>query len=746
MNSVHRSLRAGIGRSAAIVLAAALFSSISARAADTPSASFDAATKTFRLDGGNVTYAFGVNSRNELESVYWGSRLQPQDALPAAHSVEGPTAWEMPESETPQEFAGWGQGLQWEPALKVTFPDGNRDLVLHYVSHTLRPDGVDVLLRDIERDVRVMLHYRIDGATGILARSAEITNGTTAKITLEQAEAGTYVLPHGTGYMLHYLTGRWASEWHMQTRPVTQGATILESRMGSTSDSQNPWFAIGRDGDVNENLGSVWFGELGWSGSWRITVEQDSIQQVRVTGGYNPFDFGYVLAPGASLTTPIFYAGHTDGGYGAAARLLHRFQITQILPGKPLPRPRPVLYNSWEATEFNVTEAGQESLAEKAASIGIERFVMDDGWFGQRKNDHAGLGDWYVNKDKFPNGLKPLIDKVHSLGMDFGIWVEPEMVNPDSDLYRAHPDWVLHFNGRPRTEGRNQMVLNLAIPEVRAYVFHFLDELVSHNDVAFLKWDYNRPWTEPGWTQVAPEDQKKVYVEAVNNVYSILLELRAKHPRLEIESCSSGGGRVDLGVLRFTDEVWPSDNTDGFDRLAIQEGFSYAYTPQIMMAWVTDVPNNIDDRTTSLEYRFLVAMQGALAVGTNLNKWTPEQFATAKQMIATYKTFRETIEHGSLYHLASSFNNSAYSAESTVSMDRKQAVLLAYLHSSQGGYLYPRLYLQGLDPKATYKVRTIDGKLAADTPQQASGDYWMHHGVDIVMRGDDKAAGFVFEQ
>jgi alpha-galactosidase len=712
----------------------------------TPASSFDAATKTFRLDGGDVTYVFGVNDREELQPVYWGSRLAPGDALPQPHSLRDRSAFEMSRSETQQEFAGWGQGLQWEPALKVTFPDGNRDLVLHYVSHTLTPDGVDVLLRDIERDVRVTLHYRIDAETGIVARSAEIVNGTADKILLEQAEAATYNLPHGTDYVLHYLTGRWAAEWQMQTRPVSQGATVLESRVGSTSDAENPWFAIGRNTAVNETGGSVWFGELGWSGDWRITVEEDAMQQVRVTGGYNPFDFGYTLAPGASLKTPVFYAGHTDGGYGAAARLLHRFQLTNILPGKPLPRPRPVLYNSWEATEFNVTEAGQMSLAEKAASIGIERFVMDDGWFGQRKNDHAGLGDWYVNPQKFPNGLKPLIDKVHSLGMDFGLWVEPEMVNPDSDLYRAHPDWILHFNGRPRSEGRNQMVLNLAMPEVREYVFHFLDDLLSKNDIAFLKWDYNRPWTEPGWPQVAPDEQKKVYVAFVDNVYSILRELRAKHPKAEIESCSSGGGRVDLGILRYTDEVWPSDNTDAFDRLAIQEGFSYAYTPQIMMAWVTDVPNNIDDRTTSLSYRFLVAMQGGLAVGTNLNKWQPQDFALAKTMIANYKTIRDTIEHGSLYHLVSSFNNSAYSAEDTVSTDRKQAVLLAYLHSSQGGYEYPRLFLQGLDPKATYTVRSIDGVMAEGTPTSASGAYWMHHGVDVVMRGDDRAAGFVFEQ
>ena len=247
-------------------------------------------------------------------------------------------------------------------------------------------------------------------------------------------------------------------------------------------------------------------------------------------------------------------------------------------------------YDSWEATYFNVSEAGQIALAEKAAALGVERFTMDDGWFGARNDDHAGLGDWTVNPKKFPNGLKPLIDKVHSLGMDFGIWVEPEMVNPNSDLYRAHPDWVLNFTGRPRSEGRNQLVLNLARQDVRDYVFNFLDKLVNENDIAFFKWDYNRVWSEPGWPAVSPDEQKQVYVKYIENLYSILAELRAKHPKLEIEDCSSGGGRVDLGILRYTDQVWTSDNSDPFDRLTIQDGFTYAYTPGVMMQRVPDSP------------------------------------------------------------------------------------------------------------------------------------------------------------
>ncbi|HZY63952.1 MAG TPA: glycoside hydrolase family 36 N-terminal domain-containing protein, partial [Edaphobacter sp.] len=277
------------------------------------------AGQVFRLDGGDVSYVFGVNERGELQSVYWGGRVQAGDRFAPVKSVKGISAFESSQSETPQEYPGWGGGLQWEPALKITFPDGNRDLVLHYVSHQPVQDGMDVTLRDIERDVRVVLHYRMDPETGILARSASITNGTGEPLVVEQAEAAAWMLPHGTDYVLHYLTGRWAAEWHQQTRRIIPGETVLESRIGSTSHVVNPWFSVGRNAAVGEERGDVWFGELGWSGSWRITVEQDALQQVRIVGGYNPFDFGYRLKPGESLETPVFYGGFTDKGYGSAA-------------------------------------------------------------------------------------------------------------------------------------------------------------------------------------------------------------------------------------------------------------------------------------------------------------------------------------------------------------------------------------------------------------------------------------------
>ena len=710
-----------------------------------PAVQYNAATHVFRLEAAETSYVMGVNDRGELQSLYWGKRLLPSDSFAAATVGREVGGLDPAHSTTPRDFVGWGGSLYVEPDLKVTFPDGNRDLVLKYVSHTIEGQRLRIVMKDILRDVFVTLDYVIDPATGILRRSAEIENRTDAPLLVEQAAAATWNLPRATDYRLRYLTGRWGGEWTVQEQAVQPGKTVLESRRGTTGPQNNPWFAIDHKDESNQEHGDVWFGALGWSGSWQIAVEQDVLQQVRVTGGFNPFDFGYRLKKGEKLLTPPFYGGYSAEGMGAASRLLHRFETDTLLPhtaGNSAPKLRPVLYNSWEATGFHVDEAGQMALAEKAASLGVERFVMDDGWFGQRGDDHAGLGDWYVNPSKFPHGLKPLIDKVHSLNMDFGLWVEPEMVNPDSDLYRKHPDWVLNFPGRPRSEGRNQLVLNLARPDVRAFVFDFLDKLVSENDIAFLKWDYNRQWTEPGWDAVGPDEEKKVYVEFIRNFYSILAELRQKHPKLEIESCSSGGARVDLGVMSLTDQVWPSDNTDAYDRLGIQNGFTYAYPVAAMMAWVTDSPSWVNHRALSLQYRFLSSMQGSLGIGANLSKWTAEDFATATDMVAKYKSIRETVQRGDLYRLVEPRSGSELSVTETVSRDGKQAVAFAFLHSSTELYPFPRTYLLGLDEKAIYRVASLSGELSPDTPAAASGAFWMHHGVDLRLRGDFQAAAF----
>lgn len=707
---------------------------------------YDPALKVFRIDTAKMTYAFGINKRDILESLYWGARLDIQDKLGPATVSPGRASFAPPGSTTPQEYAGWGGSIAISPDLKVHFADGNRDLVLHYVDYKIAGNTLDVTLRDIRLNVIVQLRYTVDPDTGIIGRSARIENHTKQVMTIDQAAAASWNLPAGTNYSLRYLTGAWAAEWHLRTRAVTPGTTVLESRIGSTSHQNNPWFAIERGGHWSETHGDVWFGALAWSGSWQININQDVLNQVRVTGGYNPFDFSYPLKPGQGLNTPVFYAGYTSGGIGQASRLMHHFELSKILPGAPHPKLRPVLYDSWEATAFNVTDAGQERLAERAAKLGVERFVVDDGWFGARDNDHAGLGDWVVNRKKFPDGLKPLIDKVHSLGMSFGLWVEPEMVNPDSNLYRKHPDWVLNFTGRPRSEGRHQLVLNLARRDVSEHVFKVLDRLLTDNDIQFLKWDYNRNWSEPGWPQVAPADEQKVYVTYVQNLYGILRKLRARHPNVEIESCSGGGGRVDLGIMGLTDEVWTSDNTDPSDRLSIQDGFTYAYAPGVMMSWVTDSPNWVNNRSSSLDFRFLSSMQGGLGIGANILKWSPKEEAKASYYVASYKKIRRTVQRGLLYRLLSPRNSSPHSATESVARDGHEAVLFAFLRQGHEGYPFPTLYLRGMNASARYRYHMIHGEVAEGTPSVASGAYWMNHGVNLEMRGDLQASGVVFER
>ncbi|MET0309163.1 MAG: alpha-galactosidase [Sphingomonas sp.] len=727
----------------AILGVAAILGSVLSADSASARASYNATSRVFRLDGGDVTYAFGVTEAGLLTSVYWGARLAPDDAL-SAFDPPGLSSVDPSASITGQEYPGWGGGLYTEPTLKLAYPDGVRDVVLRYVKHRVGDDTITVELADISRPVHVTLRYTIDPVTGIVGRSATIHNDGNVPVRLDQASSAALSLPVGDDYRLHYLTGRWAAEWTLQSRPVTAGSTVIESRRGSTGHQANPWFAIDRAGLSTEETGPVWFGALAWSGSWRISIDRDPIGDVRVVGGINPFDFAYRLMPGQSLDTPIFYAGYSGHGMGGASRLLHRFEWAKILPGGPEARLRPVLYNSWEATEFAVNEPGQMALAEKAAKIGVERFVMDDGWFGARNNDRAGLGDWFVNPTKFPNGLKPLIDKVHGLGMEFGLWVEPEMVNADSDLYRAHPDWVINMPSRPLTEQRNQLVLNLARTDVRDFVLKAVDDLVTKNDIQFLKWDHNRNWSEPGWSGVDPAEQQTLYVAYVQNLYYIFRELRRRHPKLEIESCSGGGGRVDLGIMALTDQVWPSDNTDPFDRLTIQDGFTHAYTPGVMMAWVTDSPNWVNIRTTSLKYRFLSSMQGGLGVGANLNKWTDADIAEATRLVGAYKQIRRTVQRGDLYRLISPEDNSPRSATFYVSADKKQAVLFAFLHSSTKLNAMPSIQLTGLDPAKRYRMRAIGADPVATDPVQ-SGAYWMAHGIDLPLVGDFQADGRIFD-
>jgi alpha-galactosidase len=698
--------------------------------------------KLWLLSVDRSSYALAVGVHGELQHIYWGPLLPNGTDLAPPGTPRDISSVDPYQMLLNEEYPGWGGPLYEEPALKLTREDGDRDLVLRYKSHRIQQDDLEIELQDIRDPIEVTLHYHVYPKYGIVRRNATIRNGTRQTLTIESAQSAAWYLPHGAGYQLTYLSGRWAAETQIFHEPVHPGMKVLESRKGHTSHNFNPWFAIDA-GDATEQSGNVWFGALAWSGNWRITVEQTPYQQVRVTGGFNTFDFAYPLRPGEALETPAFFAGMTSEGYGGASRLMHSFERDEVLPGGAKSRLRPVLYNSWEATEFNVDEAGQESLADKAAKLGVELFVVDDGWFGKRNNDRAGLGDWNVNPQKFPRGLKPLIDHVNGLGMDFGLWVEPEMVNPDSDLYRQHPDWVMNFPGRPRSELRNQLVLNLARKDVEEYIFNVLDKLASEYKIRYFKWDMNRSFSEPGWPEVPPAEQRKLWVEYVRNLYEIMDRLRAKHPTLEIESCSGGGGRVDLGILQRVDVVWTSDNTEAFDRLRIQEGFTEAYAPKLMSSWVTDVPN-MDERSTPLQFRFLVAMQGALGIGANLNRWSPEDFTLATKFITLYKRIRPTVQEGNLYRLLSP-RTSDVTANEYVASDGHQAVLFAFRHSQQYSLPVPAIHLQGLDPNARYRLSSVDDKLL-DKNTEFTGAYLASAGLHLNLRDDFDSTAVLLER
>jgi alpha-galactosidase len=700
---------------------------------------YDESRKVWLLNTRVNSYAMGVAPDGELQHLYWGGPIWRIADIPAATTRKDISSFDPHEMLEAEEFPGWGGTRFYETALKLARADSDRDVVLHYQSHEISGDTLSITLKDIKDDIEAVLEYRVFPDSGIISRRAIIRNKTPQLITLESAQSAAWNLPPGDGYRLTYLSGRWAAETQINREPIHEGMKVLESRLGHTGHNFNPWFAIDH-GDADEQHGGVWFGALAWSGNWRISVEQTPYKQVRVTGGFNSFDFSYPLKTGEELETPAFYAGYSPNGFGEASRLLHHLELISIQPHGTSARLRPVLYNSWEATEFNVNEAGQTALAQKAAKLGVELFVMDDGWFGKRNTDHAGLGDWVVNPQKFPNGLNGLIKSVNDLGMDFGLWVEPEMVNPDSDLYRAHPDWVMNFPGRPRSELRNQLVLNLARADVKEYIFDVLDKLATNYKLRYFKWDMNRIFAEPGWPEAAAGEQRELWVKYVWNYYEIMDRLRKKHPNLEIESCSGGGGRIDLGVLHYVDEVWTSDNTEAFDRLRIQEGFSQAYAAKFMSSWVTDVPN-MNGRSTPLRYRFLVAMQGALGVGSNLNKFSDEDTRLATQMVALDKRIRETVQLGDLHRLLSPSTNDT-TANEYISQDGKQAVVFAFRHSQQYNTDPPTLHLQGLDPRAIYQLELWDGTML----EKSSGAYLMQNGIHVTLRGDYDSTAILLHQ
>lgn len=729
---------------------------------------YDDATRTFNLIGASSVYACQVDEGGRLRHLGWGPRIGGAGDRPVVSGAlpADPPPWAGQDTQGQRdEVLAYGDYTYHEVTVKVAFPAlaGElgadealhlpiRDLRLRYVGHEIVTDAhpglapahgqptqvmearqtLRVHLDDPAQPFRVTLCLRLTPEWDILERWLELENRGTEPVAVDQCFFGSVHLPAGP-YDLTHGTGGWASEFTAERRRVPVGQTVLESRTIHTSFAHHPFFLLNRCGQAWEEHGVVYFGQLAYSGNWRIAVEHQPSGATVVHGGYNPFDFGLTLGPGARHATPALLHGCCADGWGGASRRMHAFIRERVLPdpddGAAV---RPVLYNSWEATYFNIDPAQQVSLARTAAKLGVELFCLDDGWFGGRRYQDAGLGDWSVSPDVFPNGLQPLIDEVRGLGMQFGLWVEPEMVNPDSDLYRAHPDWVLHFPGRPRTTARDQLILDFGRAEVIEHLFDALHALLDQHAIAFLKWDMNRAATEPG--SVAG---RAIWQAHTAGVYALMDRLRAAHPGLTIESCSSGGGRIDAGILARTDQVWTSDNTDAFDRVRIQEGYSLAYPARTMECWVTHEQNHQTGRRLSLDLRFDVAMRGALGIGADLTALDERELRAYAEYIAFYKRIRHVMQQGDCYRLQR-LEEAGASIVQYVLPDAGEAVYSVVVVDRRVGQHAPPARLRGLDPAAMYQAEDRQG----ETVFRAGGAELMALGLPGAVGGGWYVPGY----
>ncbi|MDP9867446.1 MULTISPECIES: alpha-galactosidase [Streptosporangium] len=678
-----------------------------------PSVQFDPAHRLWLLRTPGSAYAVRLDGEDVPRHVYWGPPLTlaqagsvPDRLRPADSSFESPAG-------EGGELVTDGFGPQ---SLLPVFPDGTSKAEWRFAGHVISDDGLVLHLRDRRHPLEVELHYRLHEGSDVIERRLTLRHtGQEGEdpLVLARADSAAWTAPLRAGYRLSHITGAWAGEFQLERVALPIGETVLTSRRGLSSHQAHPWLMID-DGTATEEHGDVWSTALAWSGSWRVTVDHSPTGRLTWTGGFGHEGLSWRLPAGQSRQTPPFLGLYQAGGFGSTSRAWHDHIARHVLPDPDTVRP--VVYNSWEATGWAVTETNQKDLAARAAAVGAELFVMDDGWFGARDSDDAGLGDWHVNPIAFPSGLTPLIDEVHRLGMRFGLWVEPEMVNPDSDLYRAHPDWVLHMPHRARTTLRNQLVLNFARPDVVSWAHEWLDALLRDHAIDYLKWDMNRAFTEAGWPDAGP-DATRLWFDHVHGVHSVIDRLREDHPHLRVQTCAGGGGRADLGMLARTDEAWVSDNTDAVDRIAIQDGYSQLYPARTMAAWVTDSPNYLTRRALPLRFRFHVAMAGVLGIGGNLLEWSAAELVEATELVTLYKEIRGTVQHGVQYRLGT---HAGRTAVQYVSRDGAQTVVLGWQQPRRAAGPVLPVRLLGLDPAAVYRDDDSGG---------------LHHGAVLLQHG-----------
>ncbi|MFD0671115.1 alpha-galactosidase [Cohnella sp. GCM10027633] len=699
----------------------------------------DELAKLFHLQSKNSSYVMQVVN-GHLVHLYWGAKLRNDGNLTGLPSV--PTHNNL--DQIPQEYPQYGSGDFRQPAYQIQLGDGSRITELVYSGYRLfsgksKLDGLpaiyvesedeaqtlEISLRDAYTGLTVVLSYTVFSDFNAIVRSTKLINEGAGTLRLLRALSASLDMDVPQ-YDVVYLSGAWAREANIQRRPIGPGGTNIESRRGMSGHQLNPFFALAAP-LADEDQGEVYGFSFVYSGNFFGGAEVDPMRKVRVQIGLNPFDFAWQLEPGATFQTPEAVLVHSLEGFGGMSRTYHKLYRTRLCRGHYRDRDRPILVNNWEATYFNFTAEEIESIAKVGAELGIELFVLDDGWFGKRDDDTTSLGDWVEDSRKLPNGLENLAERINEQGLTFGLWVEPEMVSPDSDLYRAHPDWCLHVEGRRRTLARTQLVLDLSREDVRDYLFLMLSNIFSRVSVSYVKWDMNRSLTEVGSAAAPAERQGEIAHRYLLGVYELMERLTSTFPHILFESCSSGGGRFDPGMLYYMPQTWTSDNTDAVERLKIQYGTSLVYPVSSIGAHVSAVPNHQVGRYTPLTMRGDVAMSGNFGYELDLTKFTDEEKEAVKKQVADYKDIRSLVQQGELYRLLSPFDGSE-TAWMFVSEDKEQALVFFFKVLAEPFAPPKVLRLKGLHPERNYAVEGIG---------TFGGDRLMHVGLAFpALHGD----------
>lgn len=713
------------------------------------SITFDQNTRTFYLDGSGVTYAFCINEANYAEHLYWGASISHDDLRytcyrqPMAGFVTCPPGQDgMPSyQQYAPELAFGGTGDYREPAVLPVNDAGDRLCELLYAGHeilSVKPamagmpslDGGQTLvmhLQDRHTSFGADLYYTVYDDCAVIARRVVYRNDAATPITLRRAYSFTLAMPE-RNYEVISLYGNWASERRIQRTPLPHGVVAVDSKRGMTSHILNPFMAIAQTG-ATETTGEVVGLNLVYSSSFVLKAQGTSDGQTLVTGGIQDMDFSWELGPGETMETPEVVMAYSNTGLGGMSRAFHRAYRAHLIPKQRVLQHRPIVINNWEATYFDFDLPKLKALVDAAEGTGIDTLVLDDGWFGKRNNDRSGLGDWIVNTDKLEGGLTPLIDYVHSKGMQFGLWFEPEMISEDSDLFRTHPDYAIGVPGRPRCYGRHQYVMDLTRPEVRDYIVTAVNSILHSHAIDYVKWDFNRAVSEFYSLGLEPHRQAEFAHRFALGLYDLCNRIVNGNPHVFFEGCSGGGGRFDPAMLSYFPQIWTSDDTDAEERTRIQYGTSLVYPLSAMSCHVSVCPNHQIGRVTPFSTRGHIASLGATGYELDLTQLSADERQLVGQQTAAYRNIQDVILDGDLYRLADPFTEN-YFCFFVVSADKSKAVLTAYRRLLDPIYDVKRIRLAGLAPEKTYTIPELGIRATGATlmnvgllPTFAEGDF-----------------------